>query len=39
MKLCTDNGSMIAALGAYSALLGQKPADPYTLEIQPNLSM
>lgn len=39
MKLCTDNGAMIAVLGAYSALLGQTPADPYSLEIAPNLSM
>lgn len=39
MRLCTDNGAMIAALGAYSSLLGQKPVDPYGLEIQPNLSM
>jgi N6-L-threonylcarbamoyladenine synthase len=39
MKLCTDNGAMIATLGAYSALLGQPTADPNTLEIAPNLSM
>lgn len=39
MKLCTDNGAMIATLGAYSALLNQPKADPYTLEIAPNLSM
>lgn len=39
MKLCTDNGAMIATLGAYTALLGQAPADPMTLEIAPNLSM
>lgn len=38
-KLCTDNGAMIATLGAYRALLGQLPADPYTLDIAPNLSM
>jgi N6-L-threonylcarbamoyladenine synthase len=45
-KLCTDNGAMIAALGAFKAKLGQTdgftpqtPADPYTLDIQPNLSM
>ncbi len=38
-KLCTDNGAMIATLGAYKAMLGQPPADPYSLEIQPNLSM
>lgn len=38
-KLCTDNGAMIAALGAFRAKLGQPTADPYSLEIQPNLSM
>lgn len=38
-KLCTDNGSMIATLGCYKARLDQKPADPYALEIAPNLSM
>ncbi len=45
-KLCTDNGAMIACLGAFKAKLGQDdryrpqaPADPYTLDIQPNLSM
>jgi N6-L-threonylcarbamoyladenine synthase len=39
LKLCTDNGAMVAALGAYKALLGQPTADPYTLDISPNLSM
>ncbi|HUC89728.1 MAG TPA: tRNA (adenosine(37)-N6)-threonylcarbamoyltransferase complex transferase subunit TsaD [Patescibacteria group bacterium] len=38
-KLCTDNGVMIAVLGCYKAMLGAEPADPYTLEIRPNLSM
>ncbi|MES2971739.1 MAG: tRNA (adenosine(37)-N6)-threonylcarbamoyltransferase complex transferase subunit TsaD [Patescibacteria group bacterium] len=38
-KLCTDNGAMIATLGCYKAMLGQKSADPYKLDIQPNLSM
>lgn len=38
-KLCTDNGAMIAALGCYKALHGQPTADPYTLDIAPNLSM
>lgn len=38
-KLCTDNGAMIAALGSYKAMRGQPTADPYTLDIQPNLSM
>lgn len=39
IKLCTDNGAMIAALGCYHALLGRAQADPYSLEIHPNLSM
>ncbi len=38
-KLCTDNGAMIAALGAFKMKLGQPTADPYSLNIQPNLSM
>jgi N6-L-threonylcarbamoyladenine synthase len=38
-KLCTDNGAMIATLGCFKAMLGQPTADPYSLEIQPNLSM
>lgn len=38
-KLCTDNAAMIAALGFYKASLGQPKADPYSLEIDPNLSM
>ncbi len=38
-KLCTDNGAMIATLGAFKAALHQPSADPYHLEIQPNLSM
>jgi N6-L-threonylcarbamoyladenine synthase len=39
MKLCTDNGAMIAGLGCFKAMLGQPKADPYTLDINPNLSM
>jgi N6-L-threonylcarbamoyladenine synthase len=39
IKLCTDNGAMIATLGCYKAMLGQPTADPYSLQIQPNLSM
>jgi N6-L-threonylcarbamoyladenine synthase len=39
MKLCTDNGAMIASLGCFKAMLGQPKADPYTLDINPNLSM
>lgn len=38
-KLCTDNGAMIATLGCFKAMLGQPAADPYTLDIAPNLSM
>jgi N6-L-threonylcarbamoyladenine synthase len=38
-KLCTDNGAMIATLGSYHIKLGRPPADPYTLDIAPNLSM
>lgn len=37
-KLCTDNGAMIAALGFYKARHSE-PADPYLLDIKPNLSM
>lgn len=39
MKLCTDNGAMIATLACFQAKLGQSTADPYSLEAQPNLSM
>ncbi|MGZ6005257.1 MAG: tRNA (adenosine(37)-N6)-threonylcarbamoyltransferase complex transferase subunit TsaD [Candidatus Saccharimonadales bacterium] len=38
-KLCTDNGAMVAALGCFQALHKQPTADPYSLDIQPNLSM
>ncbi|HUS25851.1 MAG TPA: tRNA (adenosine(37)-N6)-threonylcarbamoyltransferase complex transferase subunit TsaD [Nevskiaceae bacterium] len=38
-KLCTDNGAMIAALGCFRATYNQPAADPYTLEIAPNVSM
>ncbi len=39
MKLCTDNGAMIATLGCFMAAAGAEPADPYSLDILPNLSM
>ncbi len=39
VKLCTDNGAMIAVLGYNKAHAGQKPADPYSLDIEPSLSM
>ena len=38
-KLMTDNGAMIATLGAYKVALGAIPDDPYSLEIAPNLTM
>ena len=38
-KLCTDNGAMIATLGCFKAMHDQPVADPYSLDIQPNLSM
>ena len=38
-KLCTDNGAMIATLGSFKAMLHQPTADPYSLDIAPNLSM
>ncbi|CAN5119032.1 tRNA (adenosine(37)-N6)-threonylcarbamoyltransferase complex transferase subunit TsaD [soil metagenome] len=38
-KLCTDNGAMIATLGCFKAAWDQPTADPYTLDIAPNLSM
>ncbi len=39
-KLMTDNGAMIATLGAFKAALQPKDtADPYTLDIAPGLSM
>lgn len=38
IKLCTDNGAMVAALGCYLAGHAQ-PADAKSLEIVPNLSM
>jgi N6-L-threonylcarbamoyladenine synthase len=39
IKVCTDNGAMIATLGCFKAMLSQPTADPYSLQIQPNLSM
>lgn len=38
-RLMTDNGAMIAALGCFKSKLNQPAADPYSLEIEPNLSM
>jgi N6-L-threonylcarbamoyladenine synthase len=39
LKLCTDNAAMVAALGCFKKSLGQPEADPYSLDIAPNLSM
>jgi len=39
MKLCTDNGAMIASLGYFMSKHNQHTADPYSLDIAPNLSM
>lgn len=39
LKLCTDNGAMIAALGYFKMQAKQPAADPYTLDIAPSLSM
>ena len=38
-KLCTDNGAMIATLGCFHMKRNRPTADPYTLDIAPNLSM
>ena len=38
-RLCTDNAAMIATLGYFHMKLQKPQADPYTLEIAPNLSM
>jgi N6-L-threonylcarbamoyladenine synthase len=39
LKLCTDNAAMVASLGCFKAQLDQSTADPYSLAIEPNLSM
>ena len=38
IALCTDNAAMVATLTYYRMKL-QKPADPYTLDVKPSLSM
>lgn len=38
-RLCTDNAAMIATLGCFHMKYGRPAADPYSLEIAPNLSM
>lgn len=39
LRLCTDNAAMVASLTSFKAQLRQPKADPYTLAIEPNLSM
>jgi N6-L-threonylcarbamoyladenine synthase len=39
MKLCGDNGAMVATLGCFKAMHNQETADTYTLEAIPSLSM
>ena len=39
LKLCTDNGAMVATLGCFKVLRNQPEADPYSLAVDPNLSM
>ncbi len=39
LKLCTDNGAMVATLGCFKAMRDQPADDPYSLAIEPNLSM
>jgi tRNA N6-adenosine threonylcarbamoyltransferase len=39
LKLCTDNGAMIATLGCFKIMNSQSQANPYSLEIASNLSM
>jgi len=39
LKLCGDNGAMIATLGSYHHMLSRPTADPLKLEVTPNLSM
>ncbi|MCA9327262.1 tRNA (adenosine(37)-N6)-threonylcarbamoyltransferase complex transferase subunit TsaD [Candidatus Saccharibacteria bacterium] len=38
-KLCTDNGAMVATLGCFHMKYERPTADPYSLDIAPNLSM
>ena len=39
IKLCTDNGAMIACLGYFKNQANSPVADPYSLSIEPGLSM
>ena len=38
-RLCTDNGAMIATLGCFHVKYDRPMADPFSLDIKPNLSM
>lgn len=39
LKLCTDNGAMVATLGCFKLAANQTEADPYSLSVEPSLSM
>ena len=39
IKLCTDNAAMVAALACYKIMFKQQAADPYSLDIQPDMVM
>jgi len=39
IKLCTDNGAMIATLGYYQAKYGQGEVNPLDLDVSPNLTI
>jgi N6-L-threonylcarbamoyladenine synthase len=39
IKLCTDNGAMVATLGCYMVEHNQPKADPLSLDIDPGLSL
>ena len=38
-SLCTDNGAMIACLACHQVMRSRPPIDPYSLAIDPSLSM
>ncbi|MYB40334.1 tRNA (adenosine(37)-N6)-threonylcarbamoyltransferase complex transferase subunit TsaD [Candidatus Saccharibacteria bacterium] len=38
-SLCTDNGAMIACLACHQVMRSRPPVDPYSLTINPSLSM
>jgi N6-L-threonylcarbamoyladenine synthase len=39
MKLCGDNGAMVATLGCYQMMHNRLAVNPITLDVAPNLSM